>query len=206
MMTNKFQSQFHTTLAAILIGFGVMSIASAQSPYSDPYLERAAQRSSRAAYLAGQRAKASMPVNYTFPVRADISTAYNAAAYSPQYQYSRYASPYRAYPNATANTPYQNAAYQSAYQNTYRPTATPYAAAGNAYAANPYQTERPSCSSSPYLKTNSIPATNGAYYRAAAAASGGEASPYYVGTSLGGPPKVYPKDEPFRNLFRYLIP
>lgn len=197
-MTKPNTTTIKLTFAALFVGACIASTAAAQSPYTDPYQ----QRDARHAYLASQRAKAAVPVNYTFPVRRDLATAYNAAAYSPQYQYSQYGSPYAAYPNARSYSGYQNP-----QQTTYRPYNTPYAGYANSYptipyaaspaVANPYQSARPICSGS------SSSATTDAYYRATGSTG---ANPYYVGSTLAGPPKVYPRSEPIRNVFRYLFP
>jgi hypothetical protein len=194
-MTKTFTRTLPTTVAAVLYFLCLATLAVAQSPYADPYSGRPAQRDARLAYLAAQRAKAAVPVNYTFPVRPDIATAYSAAAYSPQYQYSRYIS--RPYADRNVAT---HRAYPDANQTAYRPTAAPYTtslatAYANPLAPNPYRIDASSCAA------NS--ATS--YYRASPSPRG-DASPYYVGASLAGPPKVYPKDEPVRNLFRYLVP
>lgn len=189
-MTKTFQRTLQTTFTSLIVGLWLGPLASAQTPYSNPYAQRVTQREARWAYLANQRAKASIPVNYTFAVRPDLATAHSAAAYSPQYQYSSYGSLYANYPQARPSSAYQNTS-----QTAYRPIATPYTAYANPYVANGQQT---ACAASP--------ATSGAYYRGAVTATGRGGSPTYVGSSLAGPPKVYPTDQPIRNVFRYLLP
>lgn len=154
-----------TTLATLLV-VSMTSLAAAQFPYADPYAARVNALALRQAQLASHRARAAVPVNYTFPIRRDLSGVYGAGIYPSVFgQYS---------------TPYVQDG-----QVAYRPTATCRDACG--IGCN---------SSAPYSS----------YYPQTTATSISAASPYYVGSSLAGPPKVYPKDQPIRNLFRYLVP
>ena len=75
---------FSTTLATLLI-VSMTSLASAQYPYADPYAAQVQARDVRQAQLANQRTRAAVPVNYTFPVRRDLSGVYGAGAYSSVY-------------------------------------------------------------------------------------------------------------------------
>ena len=192
-MKNTFQ-KIWPVAAALLLGLGLSSLVEAQTPNADPFYPRANQREARLAYLASQRAKASVPVNYSFPVRADAATAYNASAYSPRYQFSMrpnyvFANPAGAY--SPAPNSYGNYAY--------RPQASPYHMDGRLCPlANRTVTTPPS---SYYRGT--IP--NRSYTSASPYAPSHDPY-YYVGASAAGPPKVYPKDEPVRNFFRYLFP
>ena len=190
-MTKTFPRTLQAFFTSLLFGLCFTPLVSAQVPYSSPYPQRAANREARWAYLASQRAKASIPVNYTFAVRPDLATAYSAAAYSPRYQYSSYGQLYANYPQAGPAGTYQNAA-----RTAYRPVPAPYTTYANPRAADT-QTQ-PVCSpvtqaSNPYYSGTVTPAR-----RANDA--------YYVGSSLSGPPKVYPTDQPIRNVFRYLLP
>lgn len=213
------QTMTRATLSALLAGTVLSTFATAQSPYNDPY--RSASRAARVAYLESERAKAATPINYTFPIRSDLATAYNAAAYSPQYQYSqnpRYGS-YSGYGSAYGNRPYSPYAspnYVGGAKTAYRPTPLP----NPRYGTNPYTSNRYPASgysqgahhtdgtACPLSRPPAPSTTTDAYYRAAAAANArtNANDKYYVGSTLAGPPKVYPSDEPLRNLFRYLIP
>ncbi len=160
-----------TTLASSLIVL-MASVAAAQYPYADPYAARVDARAVRQAQVASERARASVPVNYTFPVRRDPFGVYGVGIQPSQY--------------GLASSPYPRDT-----RLAYRP------------AANYGQNYQQACS-----QGNNSTAAYASYYprTTAAAAAVRSTSPYYVGTSLGGPPKVYPKDQPIRNFFRYLIP
>ena len=154
---------FTRTTVATLLFVSMASLAAAQFPYADPYTARASTRAVRQADLAGQRARASAPVNYTFPVRRDLSGVNGAGIY-----------------------PAVHGQYNNSWngQVAYRPTANHTNACGSRYEN----------------------AATSRYYPQTSAVAINAASPYYVGSSLAGPPKVYPKNQPIRNFFRYLVP
>ncbi len=224
-------------LLALLAGLVFASFADAQTPNADPFSGRIRSREARLAYLANQRAKASVPVNYSFPVRSDAATVYSARAYAPQYHYSR--SP-NALPPGRQYDPYLYGANLGGSPSmTYRPVAPPYAYPSGAtptttgpytYPQNgtyppyanmlhtdgrpcPVATPQPAVTSptQPNVLMPANQATN-AYYATGAPYSPTvttqmQADPnYFVGKTAAGPPRVYPKDEPLRNVFRYLFP